>query len=507
MANMPRKLGHFDDPKLERQIEEIIRFEQEINREVIRNSKRVENIEEPRDPSKRPNAPKELEVSGAFKKFFVRWRQFSGSYISHYVLSYSESADEQNTWSEWININAGNTGMFVHENLDFDKDYRYRVAAVNKNGIYSKWSNIVIAGKPGKVSLASEVIDNLDYENLDPQMKEAIEQVVAELDPEDAGTISAWVQAADEISSAVRTLMPESLNYESVIQQQAEFINFRVQTLDEENNPVVVNAQIEINADGYIILDADTVLMSGDAIIDGSIKASKYEQLRSVDTQNFLDSLDNNNPIIYDFYIPSETFSIISVKLSAKGLPFRAYSKAAQSSDLGTKTAQDSGQHKHDLEAKSLPNLEFTKLTDLGHQHWYYNHEGEFKTHAVSMDESELSLNHRHAYDALDVTDESSGHEHDVPMGTHDHNIVYGIFEDTLPTNVILEIDNGTGFNQSINLGDPDGDGILADELDLTVEAEITGTGWKRLRFKSDSLGRINANIVIKSDIDAIPGE
>lgn len=63
---------------------------------------------------------------------------------------------------------------------------------------------------------------------------------------------------------------------------------------------------------------------------------------------------------------------------------------------------------------------------------------------------------------------------------------------------MVLWIDNGSGFNTSINLGSNE---ILAEELDITKY--VTGTGWKRIKFTSSRLGRINAQLIVKVDLTA----
>jgi hypothetical protein len=89
-----------------------------------------------------------------------------------------------------------------------------------------------------------------------------------------------------------------------------------------------------------------------------------------------------------------------------------------------------------------------------------------------------------------------------VSLPNHTHDLIYGIYESTSPTNVRVRVDNGNGWGAWYTLGSGT---TLASELDFqTIAAlKINGTGWKRMEFSSASLGRINANLIVKVDLTA----
>jgi hypothetical protein len=78
----------------------------------------------------------------------------------------------------------------------------------------------------------------------------------------------------------------------------------------------------------------------------------------------------------------------------------------------------------------------------------------------------------------------------------HGHNLIFGIFEGTIPASVNLYCDNGAGYGSAISLGSNE---ILASELNLS--SYFSGTGWKRMKFTSSRLGRIVAQLILQVDI------
>ena len=121
----------------------------------------------------------------------------------------------------------------------------------------------------------------------------------------------------------------------------------------------------------------------------------------------------------------------------------------------------------------------------------------------------------------MENTGEGGSHQHEVEIPSHEHNLEFGIYEDTRPANVDLLIDNGDGFttpttkyylgidgvsykveyDNTISLGNPDSDNVLCEEKSLVDY--FYGTGWKRIKFTSSQLGRINAQLIIKVDLTA----
>ena len=103
-------------------------------------------------------------------------------------------------------------------------------------------------------------------------------------------------------------------------------------------------------------------------------------------------------------------------------------------------------------------------------------------------------------------------HDHDVEIPDHVHELVYGIYEDTTPNNVMLYVDDGNGYGTPISLNaapDQSTPYTLCTELDLTnlfslpEKSDPSEAWWKRIKFESDRLGRINYQLVFKMDITA----
>lgn len=197
----------------------------------------------------------------------------------------------------------------------------------------------------------------------------------------------------------------------------------------------------------------------------GGIKADWYAEIRNTLPYTGLDSLDSENPIDYYFYIPSETEKIVSVKLSARGLPFRSYSKGAEIAQemsssgwtFGDVQTSSAGSHSHGI-------IEgWSNTGNAGEHH-----------HTVNV----------------------SNHYHDIPA--HGHDNIPGIFLGTDPANVHLYCRDSDSWGSAISLGSNTN---LASELDLT--SRFSGTGWKAIRFTSSRLGRITWQLVVKVDLTA----
>ncbi len=305
---------------------------------------------------------------------------------------------------------------------------------------------------------------------------------------------------------------------------------FRV--LDDDGNG---NTVIEARYNGTKVwwIDTDTGKMYGN-----------FAEIRNVLPFQFEDSLDATHPFEVDFFIPSDSVRIASVKLNAKGLAYRAYSSGlyynseASIWDRNTGSSQPSGM------ALTIPyNDNATTASGGGtHAHSYTAPSGSTGSggdHAHSVGSSWSSAStgqasseygyHTHSYaPAVSTSGSVGGHSHSVgtaqgttgnggsshthgykqPTGvtggdhshsinfSHNHDITFGITESTTPDSVSLYCDNGAGYGGAISLGSSS---ILASELDLS--AYFSGTGWKRMKFTSARLGRIMAQLILQVDI------
>ncbi len=85
-------------------------------------------------------------------------------------------------------------------------------------------------------------------------------------------------------------------------------------------------------------------------------------------------------------------------------------------------------------------------------------------------------------------------HQHSTP--DHEHPLGYGIFEDNTAPTIHYHIDNGAGYGAASA-------GFGADQTDIDITADISGAGWKSIRFDTDLRCRIAAIIEVKLDISA----
>lgn len=684
----PKRISHFpQNPGLERQIEEILQKNHAIADTVAEHENTIDDIKDIKEPSSAPAMPTGLQAMPVFKKFVVQWNIVDNA--DHYVLSYSSSTDDQSTWSSWKNLELGDSPFFIHENLDYEKDYRYRVATVNSSGIFSQWSDIYIAGKPGQVSISEDVVGDLikanndgmitlsewdatletkhdhwnnmmnkydfhtkitgtidsidsnnltitdtsktfitDYDdgnkvkggtllsmavrikisnpdtgltqsvirtitdytedtitlnefswpttNLTPSVGDTYEIGTAQIiqgtqidqtqqhinlmamEDDDGGIyyFSDLTVAPSEISSTVSEVYPNGTGNESTIQQNADSISLRVTALDENGNPTDVKAQIrvaQLDSEGYIYiggdqitLDGDTIVdgtfsLNGDAIVDGSIVADKYKQIRNVLPWNFLDNVDQSNPLVVDFHIPSETVNIIDVFLSVKAIPFRAYSTGASGGShdhevdipshthdmgYGSNTTNLDGFHSHDGfntdnathdhgYTNTAPDLTTGDNNSTGDPHDHdigrsaLDDTTEDDTHDHWVSSTGSTGDHAHKYSYLDVIKSDGDEVVTSESDTHSHSLDFGIYEDTnVPGSIdIYADDNGDGTYDLIGNYTVDADGVIgSDEINVTGSFSLNDYNWKKLKFEigdTTSRVRISGQLIAKVDITA----
>lgn len=144
-------------------------------------------------------------------------------------------------------------------------------------------------------------------------------------------------------------------------------------------------------------------------ITAGGIKADWYAEIRNVLPYVGTDSLDEDNPIEVDFYIPTETDSIVSIKLSAKALRYRAYAR----------TTSAGGSHAHEVVIPSHAH-NITLITDNG---LAYTRDAGEHTHGhgstgatTSIFDIETTSNGSHSHDVGGSTDTNS-HGHSISIG------------------------------------------------------------------------------------------
>jgi hypothetical protein len=257
------------------------------------------------------------------------------------------------------------------------------------------------------------------------------------------------------------------------------------------------------------------------------------------------ENLDDAHGYVSYIWIPEETFKVDVMRLAIFLEKFRTHSKAALSKDLGTKTSVAGGGHSHSVSgATSSATLAShthdvvigtkTSTAEAEHKHpitsaAYYPYQtptdmipfyelggnpsfyvavtrgyggtpftyGAPSPHSHDVDYGTKTsaaggASHTHTVSgqtAYAVTD----HTHDVPIGSHDHGINFGIYEEDV-----------TGRSISAALYDPDGNlvkdfgtvltGEGNDTLDLSGYFEGAKRGMWRLVLSAT--GRVRVRLV-----------
>jgi len=290
-----------------------------------------------------------------------------------------------------------------------------------------------------------------------------------------------------------------------------------------------------------------------------TITADKYAELRNTYVYTFNEpGVDSSHPAEFPFKIVSEMTSIQSVKLSFRIMSYRAYSTGAESGGGSSPTSADGGSGRWDTTgpanwtlgaATEGPSTQNTTSDDPGDTEYYdigthyhnmpshdhdvtgrtenedcgggsHSHDLSYNAGTSSEDPgntfgpSAYNRNHKHGMGThnhglsshthdLDGSGSDHTHElnlpnhtHTVTIANHEHNISYGIHEESNSPTVHFHINNGAGF------GGASGN-YNSDQLDIDITEDISGTGWKGIRFDTDLRCRIAAIIECKLDITA----
>ena len=286
----------------------------------------------------------------------------------------------------------------------------------------------------------------------------------------------------------------------------------------------------------------DGILIGQDAIFSGTIQVGENVVinpngiLQSWGNSN-AENLDENHKLALDLYIPENTVSVRSVKLSFKLEQFRAYSKGAASGGgatsgassanttasggsstptsgassasttaSGGSSAPTSGASSTSTTASggstSVSSAEETVAGDPGglchpamvvafchlpHRHTVSigsHQHGMNHTHDVSIPNHTHGMGHTHS---VSVPAHAHGIEHSHSVPNHTHDIEYGIFLGTTPENVKVFV-NGIERLGTYNTG----------QENLDLSAWITAPGWHTIELSSTRLGRISANYFVE---------
>ena len=204
----------------------------------------------------------------------------------------------------------------------------------------------------------------------------------------------------------------------------------------------------------------------------------------NLDSHDFADNCDPDNPAVIKFYLPEETVRVNKMLLSYEVGKFRAYSKATKDGGAAVVTSGASAWFTQSGYTSGIA------ATDIFGDH---NHDVSGTT-GSSGDPS-----HSHSFSDTTNTDGdhshviTANHSHDVTLPDHTHGIEYGIYlNPESPTLVLILIDGTTVVGQTATSGD---------DIDIIPYLAKDGDGkvirgWHEIKITPDDLGRIVANVV-----------
>ena len=242
----------------------------------------------------------------------------------------------------------------------------------------------------------------------------------------------------------------------------------------------------------------------------------------SLDSQQFDQACDPQNPAVIRFWIDQNSVKINQVMISYETREFEGYSLATEGGGATTKTTSSgggtqtttssgggttettaaSGEHSHIMFRHT--GGPFSDLTKQG----YYggsasgaalgtNFEGHgediYTFESAGEHSHNISLpSHRHSI-SLDP------HTHEITLPNHSHEIKYGIYKGPKPTSIALKVDGTTVNNAGINEDNLD----LVPYLSKDSEGMIERGKFHTIEVSPNDLGRIRGNIITKQFIQS----
>lgn len=255
----------------------------------------------------------------------------------------------------------------------------------------------------------------------------------------------------------------------------------------------------------------------------------------NIDSHDYNDNADPDNPAEITFYLPDELVKINKLLLSFKTDKFRAYERAiegggavvkstssgggsTQTSSSGggvakstasgggsTQTSSSGGGTTVSSGTKDFSGSSLATGTPTGsitppyeqHTHLVILNQGQLNhSHSVSVPNHQHSVsipNHSHEFDVPNHAHSVNipAHTHDITLPNHSHAIQFGIYKlDKTPTKVTIKVDGNTVPHTTTS-----GDNIdLIPYLSKDSEGKVN-RGWHTVTIAPNDLGRINANI------------
>lgn len=209
------------------------------------------------------------------------------------------------------------------------------------------------------------------------------------------------------------------------------------------------------------------------------------------------DNVASGKPLILNVYLPSNTKSVYQAILRFRRQSFRAYSTGAASGGGQTSgsssqsTTSSGGDHRHKVMSYEGDITESTYGNTTPRRFIIRDYQG--------RDGAMFYIRSPHGYTTEMYTlgasgDHSHGMAHTHSISNHTHDITYGIYEGTLPTNITIKI-NGT--NRTSVLGG--GTGFNSDQSNLNITSYLSIGQWNTIELGSSQLGRLDATVFIQA--------
>ncbi|NNV07119.1 hypothetical protein ETC03_12080 [Geobacillus sp. MMMUD3] len=275
---------------------------------------------------------------------------------------------------------------------------------------------------------------------------------------------------------------------------------------DMKGNPADVQLEIANKSDDITTLQSDLERRQ-------QINEVYAQGATNIDSHDYEDNADPQNPAVIRFYIPDEVVRLNKLLLTFETSEFRAYSKATKgggavvgttqsggeavvtsaSGGGGVVTSADGGGTTATTANKIFGSLQVETSPSNGGTLDTHRHTVTF-TNQFDHSHQVTIPNHRHNVTIPNHTHSVSipAHTHEIELPDHTHEIEYGIYKlSEMPTAVTIKVDGNT-----IPYTDTSGENI---DLVPYVSKESDGTvsrGWHTIEIYPNKLGRITANIV-----------
>lgn len=243
-----------------------------------------------------------------------------------------------------------------------------------------------------------------------------------------------------------------------------------------------------------------------------------------MDSHDFEDNADSAYPAVMMFHLPEELVKLNRLDLTFECTNFRAYSKAAKTTDTKVKTTRAGGGQTTSSGGGQTTSAGGGQTTSAGggttattstktfvqmnlmsgvpenavgsENYGYHQHEVQIPGSAFEHDHSVRLSDHTHrvsdhTHYVSDHTHRVNDHTHEVEIEGHGHDLEYGIYRHSvLPTEVTIKVDGKTVPYDSIQ-----GEGIdLIPYLSKDSDGNVL-RGFHRLEIKPNNLARVSAQV------------